>query len=361
MEKRITTASRAREKSRAESVSVRMLSHQLASPQFKAPEEVVSHFGAVQAQDYRMMRWAVSMRTVRPSMEAFRKAFDDGKIVRLHLLRGTWQLVSAEDYWWMLRLCGPRSEAVIRGWMRSNKIEIPEEELLKVREILAGEARRGGSVTKEDFVRALAGHGITMDDHRLSYHIRMSELSGTLCSGELQPLKATYSLSESKLGAEPSPADMDESLALLARKYFRSHSPATLEDFVWWSGLGIGDCRKAVAVLGDELHTETLSGREFLVHCSCRTRGFRKGRVLLLPPYDEYLIGYKSRDIVLDGEFSHRAHNKTGIFYPVILHDGRVCGNWKPAGMSLDFFEECPADESAVSKAKALFSDFMAR
>ena len=205
-------------------VSVRMLSQHLCSPKFRTPEEVVSHFGAMQAQEYRMMRWAVSMRTVRPSEKAFRQAYDEGRIIRLHLHRGTWQLVTRDDYWWMLRLCGPRSEAAIRGWMHSNRIDIPEDELMNIRELLVAEAGRGCSVTKEDFVRALAGQGITMDDHRLSYHIRMAELSGTLCSGDLHPRKATYSLVRAKIGPEPVLPDRDDALALLARKPSRTSS-----------------------------------------------------------------------------------------------------------------------------------------
>lgn len=339
-------------------IAVRMLSQQLSSPKFRTPEEVVLHFGAMQAQEYRMMRWAVSMRTARPSAEAFRKSFDEGRIIRLHLHRGTWQLVSREDYWWMLRLCGPRSEAAIRGWMHSNGIDIPEDELKRIREILVREATRGGSVTKEDFIRALAAERITMDDHRLSYHLRMAELSGTLCSGDLLPQKATYTLTERKVGVEPILMDRDEALALLARKYFRSHSPATLEDFVWWSGLGVTDCRKGVEILGNELRRERIAGREFFIHDSCRTRGFRRGGVVLLPPYDEYLIGYKSRGIALDVEFSHRAHNRTGIFYPVILRDGRVCGNWKPSDLSVEFFDgqECGMPE--LEKAMSSYSAF---
>ncbi len=56
-----------------------------------------------------------------------------------------------------------------------------------------------GSATKEDFVQALAEKDIRMDDHRLSYHIRMAEMSGTLCSGELLPMKATYALIANKV------------------------------------------------------------------------------------------------------------------------------------------------------------------
>ena len=80
-------------------ISIRLLSQQLISQQFDSPAEIVAHMGAMQAQDYRMVRWAVAMRMRHPSAGAFCKAFDEGEIVRLHLLRGTWQLVSAEDYW----------------------------------------------------------------------------------------------------------------------------------------------------------------------------------------------------------------------------------------------------------------------
>ena len=44
-------------------VAIRLLNQQLIVPQFKTPSEVVSHMGAMQAQEYRMMRWAVEMRT----------------------------------------------------------------------------------------------------------------------------------------------------------------------------------------------------------------------------------------------------------------------------------------------------------
>ena len=180
-------------------VAIRLLNQQLVAPQFSDPAEVVSHMGAMQAQEYRMMRWAVAMRTRRPSARAFKAAFDSGRIIRLHLMRGTWQLVSAEDYWAFLNLCAPKAIAVTRGWMHSNKISIPDEEITAIRDILAQTAADMGSMTKEDIVQALAEKDIRMDDHRLSYHIRMAEISGTLCSGDLLPTKATYALTANKV------------------------------------------------------------------------------------------------------------------------------------------------------------------
>lgn len=59
-------------------IAIRLLSQQLAAPQFNEAAEVVSHMGAMQAQEYRMMRWAVEMRTKKPSAKAFKEAFDTG-------------------------------------------------------------------------------------------------------------------------------------------------------------------------------------------------------------------------------------------------------------------------------------------
>ena len=321
-------------------VAIRLLNQQLIAPQFSDPAKVVGHMGAIQAQEYRMMRWAVAMRTKKPSLKAFKKAFDGGQIIRLHLMRGTWQLVSAEDYWPLLDLCAPKAIAVTKGWMSSNKITIPDEELMQIREILAQTASDKGSVTKEDLVQALAEKDIRMDEHRLSYHIRMAEFSGTLCSGDLLPMKASYALAADKVKPKVK-IDRDEALMRFTRKYFQSHQPATLEDFVWWSGLNISDCRKGIALLGDTIHVERWKGRHFYLTDDCRTRGFKKGKFLLISPYDEYLIGYKSRDIVLPQEHRHRAHNNSGIFQPIIAHDGLICGNWTPfkEDCQVEFFE----------------------
>ncbi len=339
-------------------IAIRLLNQQLVAPQFNNPTEVVHYMGAMQAQEYRMMRWAVEMRTCRPSAKAFKQAFDSGKIIRLHLMRGTWQLVSAEDYWMMLDLCAPKAIAVTNGWMSSNRITIPDEELRRVRDILAQTAADLGSATKEDLVCALAEKDIRMDDHRLSYHIRMAEMSGTLCSGELLPLKATYALTANKV-KQKKQMDRDEALMRFTHKYFQSRQPATLEDFVWWSGLNISDCRRGIELLGNTIHVERWKGRDFYLTDDCRTRGFRKGKFLLIPSYDEYLISYKSRDVVLPPKHRHHAHNNSGIFQPIIAYDGTICGNWSPFKdeCQVSFFEDAFSQDD-VNEAWQVYKVF---
>ena len=338
-------------------VSQRLLSQQLASPQFKDPAEVVSWFGAMQAQDYKAMRWAVSMRTRKPSGKAFEKAFNDGRIIRTHLLRTTWQLVAGEDLSWLLELCRPRALAGLRGWMHTNGVDIPLAEERKISTIFAEAMAGKGSVQKEFLAEALRERDIDMVEQRFSYHLRLAEFSGLLCAGDLHPTKRTFRLVAEKV-RNPLVLNREEALALLTLKYFRSHGPATVEDFAWWSGLGLIDCRQGIAALGDELVAERWKKREFYVHRDARTRGFRGGSVLLLPPFDEYLIGYKSRDIVLHPDRSHHAHNQSGIFYPIVALDGEVVGNWSPSAKNgaIKLFQEVSLPEDQVQKQLDAYS-----
>mgnify|MGYP002623948899 CR=1 FL=1 len=315
-------------------VSARLLNQQLICPQFTSPHDVVEWMGAMQAQEYRMMRWAVAMRTKKPSAKAFAADFDNGRIIRTHLLRTTWQLVAAEDYAWMLSLCREKALSGLRGWMHTNGIDIPRDEEARISAVFAEVIAGHNDVLKEDLAQALSGRGLGMDDHRLSYHIRLAELSGLLCSGKLHPRKRTLALVSERIPAGTLP-ERDKTLTILTRKYFRSHSPATLEDFVWWSGLNIGECRKGIAAIGSELVEERWKGQTFYLHESCRLRGFRSGRVHLLPAFDEYLIGYKSRHISLHPDYRHHAHDSSGTFWNVILQDGEVVGNWTIKGENI--------------------------
>lgn len=333
-------------------VSARLLGQQLSAPLFKEPAEVVSWFGAMQAQDYRGMRWAVAMRTGRPSYKAFAKAFNDGRIIRTHLLRTTWQLVAGEDYHWMLDLCRSKALAGLRGWMHANGIDIPDSEKSRIQALITDAVAGKHAVLKEDIDLALKEKGVVMDDHRLSYHLRLAELDGLLCSGDLHPTKRTLALVSEKIGP-PVRMDRDEALALLARKYFRSHGPASLDDFVWWAGLNIRECRRGMDVLGNELVTIRYRKRDYHFLGDARTRGFRSGQVLLLPAFDEYLIGYKSRHVVLHPAHAPKAHNQSGIFYHVVALDGEIVGNWRPLepdfGITV-FKEDVHLPEDALQK-----------
>ena len=342
-------------------VSQRLLNQQLICPQFSSPHDVVEWMGAVQAQEYRLMRWAVGMRTKKPSAKAFEADYNAGRIVRGHLFRTTWQLVAGEDWRWMLELCRVNALRGMAGWMKSNGVSIPEAEQAAIQQIFCDYLSRNRIAQKADFARAVQEQGITMDEHRLSYHIRLAEYSGLLCNGDIFPMKHSYALVEDKLPSQ-NPVPRDEALALLARKYFRSHGPATLEDFVWWTGLNIGECKSAVEAIKSELIEERWKGLIFFRHQDSRIRGLRSGTVTLLPSYDEYLIGYKSRHFALHPDHAHRAHNGTGNFWPVILLDGEVVGNWSVPGGKIQteiFHPEARISQEAIQEEISKYQMFL--
>ena len=310
-------------------VSGRLLSQQLASPQFSDPAEVVSWFGALQAQDPRSIRWAVAMRTRRPSFKAFEKSFNEGRIIRAHLLRCTWQIVPAEDYHWMRQVIYDKGLSVLNGWAAAGGHRLNQSDKTRILSLIEKVLGERGCLTEQEITDYLRANGVPEERLFYSFHLRMAELEVLICSGPLAD-KSTYMLVSQRIG-EATPFDKDDALGRLARKYFRSHGPATLEDFVWWSGLSGRDCKRGITVCGNALRTIKQGGRVYYLHEESRTKGFRSGNVLLLPSYDEYLIGYKSRDVVLHPDHAHHAHDKKGIFHHVVALDGEIVGNWHPS------------------------------
>ena len=109
-----------------------------------------------------------------------------------------------------------------------------------------------------------------------------AEQEGIVCSGEDKGGKYTYALLEERVPPVPE-ITKDEALARLARGYFRSHAPAVLQDFIWWSGLPVSEAKQAIYLIESELTAEQWNGQTWYVHEACRTRGKVSGRLHLLP------------------------------------------------------------------------------
>lgn len=325
--------------------NIRLLNQQLVAPEFTNVHDLVAYMGMLQAQEYKMMRWAVGIRMKRPSMAAFRSAYNSGRIVRTHLFRCTWQLVAAEDLRWMLKLCADRNKAAINGFTAYQGRVISEDKYSRANQLIRQALAGRRSTTKTKLVERLAELGLSDTTHAMSIFLRRAELDGIICSGELDEKENTYALIDGRIPPAEEPS-REEAVAMLARKYFRSHSPATLEDFTWWTNLNVGECRAAFDALRNELTEEKYNGTTYYIHKDCRTRGCRQ-QTLLLPSYDEYLLGYKSRHHVLDDEFRPRAYSNNGLFYPIIVSGGRVVGNWHPKKPAAFFREEYTQDIAA--------------
>lgn len=343
---------------------LRLLNQQLLQPLFHSPRELVSWMGAVQAQDFAMMKWAVGIRLKSATLRTVEKALQQGEIVRTHVMRPTWHLVAAEDLRWMLQLSARRIKAANDSYAKGAGLDMPEalfsrsNRLLET--ILAGKKK----LTRQELAEYFRREGVEADNHYMTRFLFRAEQEGIVCGGESKAGKHAYMLLEECVPPVPA-LTKDEALARLARNYFRSHAPATLQDFLWWSGLSVSEAKQAVYLLSHELTEEQWNGQTWYLHASCRTRGSLRGNVHLLPPYDEYLLGYKDRTDVLPLEHSPRAFSRNGLFYPVLLHEGQIVGNWdrtaKKGGAAPThtlFLEDVCIDSEALLRAKQKYMQF---
>ena len=135
---------------------------------------------------------------------------------------------------------------------------------------------------------------------------------------------------------DPYRPDRDEALATMALRYFRSHGPTTRQDFAGWTGLTAADAKLAVSAAGDRLAVVQVDGREMHVDKEILdpprpgALGGGADEVLALPGFDEYLLGFKDRSLMLAAEHKQAIiPGGNGVFQATIVRDGRVVGTWK--------------------------------
>ncbi len=118
----------------------------------------------------------------------------------------------------------------------------------------------------------------------------------------------------------------DEALAVLARRYFTSHGPATERDFAWWTGLTLAEVRRGMRLVAQDFAQETVDGAQYWLSPTPAPEPLPGSHALLLPPYDEFTVAYKDRLAILDPAFPADPFTILG---PVIAVDGRLVGSWK--------------------------------
>jgi hypothetical protein len=129
----------------------------------------------------------------------------------------------------------------------------------------------------------------------------------------------------------PNRPTRDEALATIAIRYVRSHGPAPRSDLVGWTGLTSADTTAAVAAAGDALTTVDVDGVTMLVASESSAEDPLPPRdsVLALPGFDEYLLGYKNRTLMVDPAHAHAIiPGGNGVFQATIVRGGRVIGTW---------------------------------
>ena len=226
---------------------LRLHNQGLSETIFKDPVSVVAQLGAVQAQDYAAAKWAVAQRTKGITDAAMDQALADGTIIRTHILRPTWHFVTPADIRWMLALTAPRIHAFSFTYYR--KLELDKAIFKRTNTLLIKALQGGKQLTRAELKSVLKKNSITSDDPlRFTYLIIHAELDGVICSGGRRGKQFTYALLDERV--LPTKAlGRDEALAELAIRYFTSHGPATLKDYIWWSGLTAQDARNGLEMI----------------------------------------------------------------------------------------------------------------
>ena len=280
----------------------------------------------MQAQDYNMAKWAVGIRLPGSTEKMIEEAVNSGEILRTHLLRPTWHFVSADDINWMLDLTAPRLKSSLKS--RWKAMELTETVFKKSNLVLGKALRDGKHLTREELKIKLEKAKIPTKDQRIVHLLFRAELDGLVCSGSVKDKKQTYALLRERF-PKSKIVGKGEALANLAGRYFSSHGPATLQDFVWWSGLQVKDARQAFAMIKSKFISEKIGTQIYWFTDSLSLPKANKKSVKLLPAYDEFIISYRDRSAVIPHEKQKKTISNNGIFWPTTLINGQVVGTWK--------------------------------
>lgn len=330
----------------------RLVNQRLVSHFASTPQEVVEWMGVMQGQDLEMAKWAIASRMAKPSLKAVEEAFAKGEILRTHLNRGTCHIVSRNDIRWMLPLFERRNTSLYKSSMKAHKIEISDDEFEQAYAIIRKELSVWHNLTRDDFYPIFSRYDFGALHTR--YFLAMAETVGLVCSGE-SPL--SYALLDERVTMQE-PVTKEEAMSRLAERYFQSHAPATLDDFVMWTGLPKSDCAKAILSLGDAIttrgdyhfHANNLSGRSNPKFCK------------LLAAFDEILIGYKDRSAIVSPFHEPKCYNANhGMFYPVILYGNQIAGNWKRRVFEPVYFDSMKPTPSQEQRAIKEYQSYLKR
>jgi hypothetical protein len=304
---------------------VRLSSQLLAGNERTSIVKAVSFMGAIQAQDFPMAKWAVGVRVPGTTDTLVNDALDDASIIRTHLLRPTWHLVTSQDVRWLLELSAPRIKTFLKS--RHRQLELSERLFARSNRLLENALGGGKQMTREEIAVRFRQADIAVDQNRASHLLLRAELDAIICNGTLRKGKPTYALLDDRVpNARPFPRD--EALAKLAQRYFNSRSPATLQDFSWWSGLSLGDARNAIEMVKTSLVSSRIGSRNYLFSNASAARLPEWGSLHLLPAYDEFILSYADRSASLSFVNEKKAISNNGIFRPVILASGQAIGVW---------------------------------
>ncbi|MCL4249432.1 MAG: winged helix DNA-binding domain-containing protein [Anaerolineae bacterium] len=304
----------------------RLHNQQIETPEKNTPTEVVAWLVAMQGQDYPGAKWSVGLRLPSSTDTDIEQAIAAHAIIRTWLIRGTLHLVAAADLRWVLALIASR--LITGNARRYGQLELDEATLMRSNDLLADTLQGGKQLSRPELFDILESHGISTAGQRGVYLLQRASLDGLICQSVVRGNYATFVHIDDVIPPVPA-IPRDQALAEFARRYFVSHGPANLKDYIAWSGLTTAEARAGLEAVKAQLVEDSYAGETYWRPAS--TPAAPAAPVVhMLPGFDEYVLGYRDRSAVLDPQHAQKiCPGGNGVFYPTIVVDGQIVGTWK--------------------------------
>ena len=294
--------------------------------------EVVTWFECMQAQDYTSGLWSLGARLPDATRADVVGALERGEAVRTWPMRGTLHLVPPDDAGWMVRLMAGR--ALARARRRHEQLGLDPDTLRRGAQVLGSALAGRTRLSRPQCLEVLAGAGLDPSGQR-GYHLLVYAAEvGVVCVLPNEDSQPTFGLLDDWSPAPRRP-DRDEALAIIARRFVRSHGPTTVADLAGWTGLTLTDVRTGVAAAGPDIVEVLAADVPMLAERSLLDSGYSADETgplgwHVLPGYDEFILGYKDRSLALTpARMRAVVPGGNGVFRATVVCDGRVVGLWK--------------------------------
>ncbi|WP_349318813.1 winged helix DNA-binding domain-containing protein [Chitinophaga sp. MM2321] len=272
-----------------------------------------------------MAKWGIGIR-LHTTEKVIEAAINKAEIIRTHVFRGTWHFVAANDIRWMLQITTLHGKKLLSAQFRKSNLDDKTLRGLnkKMEKLLTG----NNHLTREEILLELNVKKFIEAGIHPAWITMNAELDGILCNGIMRGKQHTYALLDERLPAIKA-IDREEALAQLAKIYFTSHGPATLSDFVWWTGLSITEGKLALELIKPAFQSFQIGTLTYWFKDKGLVEKDDKETIHFLPAFDEFLISYNNRTASISLENQPHAFTKNGIFKPIIVVNGKVVGIWK--------------------------------
>jgi len=281
----------------------------------------------MQAQDYQGALWSIALRTAGATRVDVERAITEGTIVRTWPMRGTLHFVPAVDARWMLELMTPRIMKSAEG--RHRQLELDETTFRHSRSLIEKALTREPVLTRAAIFAVLEAGKIPTTGQRGIHILQRLCMERMLCYGPHAEKQPTFTLFDAWIPTSRT-LEREDALRTIAERFFVSHGPATVRDFIGWTGLTVAEAKLGLHLAQASLERLVVDDTEMWMSNTLMTSSDDEPRAHLLPGFDEFLLGYKDRSASLAPRHAARVvPGANGVFLSTLVLDGQVRGTWR--------------------------------